>query len=133
MSIYKSNLGTYGSHAGIVSFITDYSTVLDVGCSSGYLMDFLIKDRSCTCIGIEPNLLDYKNASQSGLEVLNSTAENAFKELSDQGAKFKHIIFGDVLEHMVIPEVCIKGCVELLDDDGTIIVSLPNIVSLLQE
>jgi len=127
---YNSNLTIYGSHQAISEFVVENSRVLDVGCASGYLIDFLINHRSCKGVGIEPNLTDYQEAAARGLNVLNLPAIEAFETLSDQGSKFEHIIFGDVLEHMVNPEDCIAACLELLAHDGTIIISLPNVVSL---
>ena len=41
--------------------------------------------------------------------------------------KFDHIIFADVLEHLYDPYKVLKESVALLKDDGTILISIPNI------
>ncbi len=105
------------------------TNVLDVGCASGYLMKHLQEEKSCHCGGIEMNVEAAKEAANLGFDVVAEGARGALPSLEDRGP-FDHIVFGDVLEHMVDPLQVLEGYRSLLTWDGTIIVSLPNIVSL---
>ncbi|MDA8391760.1 MAG: class I SAM-dependent methyltransferase [Actinomycetota bacterium] len=103
--------------------------VLDVGCASGYLMESLRRTKNCHCVGVERNPDAAGEASALGFDI---TVDSAMAALSAIGREreFDHIVFGDVLEHMVEPLEVLERYRTLLAPNGTIIVSLPNIVSL---
>lgn len=119
----------YGTHQAIVEMVRIGAKVLDVGCASGYLMEHLRASKNCQCMGIEPNPESAGRASSLGFEVISESASRAHPAIEHRGP-FDHIVFGDVLEHMVEPLQVLGRYRSLLAPDGTIIVSLPNIVSL---
>jgi 2-polyprenyl-3-methyl-5-hydroxy-6-metoxy-1,4-benzoquinol methylase len=127
---YAFNQRGYGTHQAMTELVEVGATVLDVGCASGYLMENLRRTKNCHCVGIEPNPVAAGRASALGFEVIPSTAIDALAAKQKSGDQFKHIIFGDVLEHMTEPQQVLERCRSLLAPNGTIIVSLPNIVSL---
>jgi len=127
---YAFNHRGYGAHQAIIELVEDGATVLDVGCASGYLMENLRRTKHCHCVGIEPNPVAAGRASALDFEVITSTAIDALAAKRKSGDQFNHIIFGDVLEHMTEPRQILDHCRSLLCSHGTIIVSLPNIVSL---
>ena len=127
---YAFNHRGYGTHQAIIELVEVGTTVLDVGCASGYLMENLRRTKNCHCVGIEPNPVAAGRASALGFDVITSTAIDALAAKRKSGDQFYHIIFGDVLEHMTEPQQVLERCRSLLAPNGTIIVSLPNIVSL---
>ena len=129
MAGYGFNHRGYGSHQAILEMVRVGTRVLDVGCASGYLMEHLRDTKNCHCVGIEPNPEAADQAAALGFEVIPAGALDAVS-LIVQSSQFDHIVFGDVLEHMVEPLQVLEQYRSLLSPDGTIIVSLPNIVSL---
>lgn len=127
---YTFNHRGYGTHQAIIELVETGTTVLDVGCASGYLMEHLQRTKNCHCVGIEPNPVAAGRASALGFEVITSTAIHALAAIWKSKDQFNHIIFGDVLEHMTEPGEILERCRSLLAPNGTIIVSLPNIASL---
>ena len=83
----------------------------------------------CKCTGVEPNTEWALAARGAGFKVLELDAMSAFAALSPSDG-FDHIIFGDVLEHLMNPAEVLKAAVPLLQTGGSVIVSLPNIVSV---
>lgn len=126
---YNFNRRGYGTHQAISDMVTSGSRVLDVGCASGYLMEHLWRTKECECVGIEPNPEAAEKAAALGFEVILEPASSATNAVSLR-KQFDHIVFGDVLEHMVEPLQTLNIYKEFLRPDGTIIVSLPNVVSL---
>lgn len=78
-------------------------------------------------IELNPKLAD--EASALGFEVITGQALNAVAAIGT-GRQFDHILFGDVLEHMIDPLEVLQQYRSLLAPGGTIIISLPNVVSL---
>lgn len=126
---YQFNFRGYGAHQAIADMVVGKTTVLDVGCASGYLMEYLRRRKDCHCVGIEPHAPSASRASSLGFEVICATAEHALDAI-DPSRTFNTIIFGDVLEHMVEPLAVLKRACALLKPDGAVVVSLPNVVSL---
>lgn len=126
---YAFNTHGYGTHQAISELVSLDSTVLDVGCASGYLMEYLRRTKNCHCIGVEPDEYMASCASAQDFEVISSTAASAYLTIKPN-CRFDHILFGDVLEHLADPLPILESYRSLLDLNGTIIVSLPNVVSL---
>lgn len=93
-------------------------------------MQSMIETRNCDCVGIEKNPVWARTARKLGLSVIEHDIQAGLGELSHLGT-FDHIIFGDVLEHTSNPEDVLKSSRLLLRPDGSVIVSLPNVVSLM--
>ena len=126
---YHVNQRGYGAHQAIAEMVIANTTVLDVGCAAGYLMEHLARTKGCACVGIEPNPVAAAQASSLGFEVINASAEDALMTL-DVMRRFDCLIFGDVLEHLQEPLSVLAESLELLNPDGMVVVSLPNVASL---
>ncbi len=104
----------------------DHFAVLEIGCDCG-----------ANLLGIK-NI--YPNADLYGVELNPHAAEIAEHiamvsvediEKSENlfgGMKFDYIIFGDVLEHLQAPERIVGYCRQLLNSNGKIIASIPNLM-----
>ena len=124
---YKVAKG-FGSTQAIVALVESNSVVLDVGCASGYTIEILRDKKNCKCYGIEPEDYSRNSALEKGFEVNSRNAETFFNDSPVR--KYDYIIFGDVLEHMASPESILVLAKEFLNDDGSCVISLPNVVSL---
>lgn len=108
----------------IYEMISPNSTVLDVGCSSGYFAEVLIENLKCAVDGLEIDTEDAKKARKICREVYELNLNNtSFSEIKQQ---YDFIIFADVLEHLLNPVEVLKRIKKLLKKDGAIIFSLPN-------
>jgi methionine biosynthesis protein MetW len=107
------------------------SKVLDLGCASGYLMDHLRRTKACEVVGIEPDPEAVAQARSHGHLVIAEPAEAGGIAAVARYGPFDHIVLADVLEHTADPETLLQRSIPLLGPDGTAIVSLPNVVSLM--
>lgn len=105
----------------IESFKSSEKTVLDIGAGTA---DFLIvaKNSGWKTTGIEPNELAKQNASEKGMALLSS-----LKDID--GKKFDVITLWHVLEHLPDLEGDIQRISELLSDNGTLVIAVPNFKS----
>lgn len=104
--------------------IPDNSTVLDVGCSSGNFGVELIKRKNCIVDGIEVFSSDAKVASKKLRKVYELNIET--NDLSTIPDKYDILYFGDVIEHLATPAESLKKIKNLLNPNGKIVFSIPN-------
>jgi SAM-dependent methyltransferase len=59
---------------------------------------------------------------------LNDGLDGVIEQL--HGRKFDRILLLDILEHLSYPERILRQCTELLQKDGEVIVSVPNVANI---
>lgn len=107
--------------------------ILDVGCATGtngkYLLDHKIAD---TVVGVEFDEIMAIEASKYYAEVFNGDLNSPrfLERIGNQNIKFDYILFGDILEHLISPRDVVIALKSLLNTDGKIIISVPNIAHL---
>lgn len=111
----------------IAPLIKKGSTVLEFGPASGRLTKYLKEQKKCKIyiveIDAEAGAIASKYAEKSIIDdILNFQWEKEFGSVS-----FDYILFADVLEHLIKPEMVLQKCKTLLKDQGKIIISIPNI------
>lgn len=126
--LYQNKQASYYGHERleILPYIPEnIQNVLDVGCSNGAFGAMLKAERSCTVWGVEPN----KSAAVEAEKVLDKVINGLFsKDVSELiSQKFDAIFFNDVLEHLIEPDEALITCKSLLNPNGYIIASIPNI------
>ena len=102
--------------------------VLDIGCGSGQLGERLKADKRCSVIGVEIDKNKANQARERIDDVINSDIEIISDDLANYGC-FDAVIFADSLEHLRDPKVTLERLSKCLNDDGYILVSLPNIAN----
>lgn len=121
------------SHVAVVRQIKEGSTVLDIGCASGILGSTIVKYKNCIVDGIEydkkacevtKSKKVYRNVYNFSISDLEG---KEYKKFYEKNNKYDYIVFADVLEHLVDPWNALINVSKLLDKNGKIIVSLPNI------
>ena len=85
----------------------------------------LKKNRQCRVWGVEPGKVAAREAEKHLDHVINGLFVRDMPELANQ--KFDAIFFNDVLEHLVDPDEALNYCKQLLNPNGCIIASIPNI------
>ena len=100
-------------------------TLLDVGCGAGWLGEKIKATRPCFVAGIEKNPDAARLASKILDEVFVQDIEKS--PLPFHGKNFDCIVINDLLEHLVDPWQVLRSLVELLRDNGVVVLSIPNI------
>lgn len=126
------------AHSLLVSQVAENSTVLDVGCSYGYLGEWLITNKGCTVYGIDVDRVALDKVRNDGLykdvfEIdLDYPEKNPveFERFNKLDIEFDYIICGDVLEHLKNPTAILTILSERLKEGGKILVSIPNISNI---
>jgi 2-polyprenyl-3-methyl-5-hydroxy-6-metoxy-1,4-benzoquinol methylase len=110
----------------IVGLYAGEGMVLDIGCGSGALGGKLKS--------INPKAIVYgidvsQRAEQRASNVLDrfDLVDLDNEELPDYGLKFDLIILADILEHLKRPDLLMLQLRRHLTDEGSILVSLPNV------
>jgi 2-polyprenyl-3-methyl-5-hydroxy-6-metoxy-1,4-benzoquinol methylase len=117
------------SHTLTIDFIAELSKgqpfeILDVGCSAGYLGEYLrTQGHHVTGIDITPE------AIVKASEFLNEAHCMKVEEFFDlyPYRQFDVVIFGDVLEHVTNAEEVLRLTAQALKPRGRVIASIPNV------
>lgn len=124
----------YFSHVRyeLVKFLTRRkSRTLELGCGEGRTGAYLLREGIASeVVGVEID----KEASTEAKKNISSVICGDLNDLRTIGPEndimpgtFDVILCGDVLEHLVNPWATITHCASLLNDDGRMVISIPNI------
>jgi methionine biosynthesis protein MetW len=106
------------------SLIIPQTKILDVGCGTGVITEFISRQKSVKIIGIEPDRNRVNRALERGLNVYAGYLSSKF--INEHGP-FDYIIFADVLEHLSNPAEIVNMSKKGLNYKGSILASVPNI------
>ncbi len=97
--------------------------VLDVGCSSGILLEVL-RERGFGVYGVEPHTTAYNAARKKfGNHITYGTVTTLLKQNSTQ---FDVVIYNHVLEHIPDPVTELSNAKKLLHPKGILVIGVPN-------
>jgi methionine biosynthesis protein MetW len=105
----------------ISQMIKEGSTVLDVGCGNGDLLEYLTQKNKIDARGIELSARGVKNSISKGLSVIQGDAEEDIKFYPDNS--FDYVLLSQTLQAMNRPDLLVN---ELLRVGKKAIVSFPN-------
>lgn len=118
---------TQSTHGKVISQIAPGSTVLELGCATGYITKYLTEDKCCKMHIVEYEQDAFTLAKPYAVSGVCADLNTPSWVDAFQGISFDYILFMDVLEHLYHPEQVLQEAVSLLKDDGTVLISLPNI------
>ncbi|MBU1627807.1 class I SAM-dependent methyltransferase, partial [bacterium] len=124
-SLLKGEIPLSTSHKKMIEIVSPSSNVLEIGCANGF-MSAKLKEKGCMVTGVELDHEFAEKAKKSCDKVIIGDIEDE-KILGLLKGEFQHLIFGDILEHLKDPMYVVFKLKSLLSNDGSIIVSLPNI------
>lgn len=103
--------------------------ILSLGCGSAALESLLENKYGCKVIGIDLEEAAIKKAKNRISEafVLNLEQDDLIKILANK--RFDLILCADILEHLRNPDKIFEECKHLLNKDGLIVISIPNIAN----
>jgi SAM-dependent methyltransferase len=103
------------------TFLTEYSNVLEIGCSSGFMMDAM-QAAGSRCTGVEPSAVFTDYLLSRGHKVYGSL--DALE--GDQPPPFDFIVHFFVFEHIADPRSFIRQQLRLLKPEGRILMEVPS-------
>lgn len=104
----------------VKNFVATKGKVLDIGASTGAMLDIFKKDGWQT-VGVEPSESG-KIAEKKGHQIINLYFEKA----KLQSNYFDMVVMNHTLEHMDNPVLVLKKVYKLLKRDGILLVDVPN-------
>ncbi|MHB1613711.1 MAG: class I SAM-dependent methyltransferase [Actinomycetes bacterium] len=127
---YEDDRSETGTRALVAQMIPTKSVVLDVGCASGHLGRRLAS-ASCELWGVDRDAKAL-DAVTPGTYVRVALVDlnNLEREWPFDGVRFQRIVAADVLEHLVDPKSTLMFLGQQLENNGMVIVSLPNVANI---
>ncbi len=125
---YEADVDGNSALAYVLELTGSNKKILEVGAGSGMIARHLVKLKECDVVGVEIN--------PASIEKLRSYIDRVYAlDLNDPSwtgevaceGKFDSIIAADVLEHLYDPWTVLKGMKPLLNDTGSVILSLPHV------
>ncbi len=110
------------------SLIENGSRVLEIGCATGFMGEYLIKNKNCTVIGVELGQDEAAIAKKKLTKVLIGNIESDIikREINALG-KFDVVFASALLEHLKDPWDALKTWKKFLKKGGYIVISTSNI------
>lgn len=99
--------------------------ILEVGCSSGYMGQYL-RRQGHRVFGVEPSVSAAAVAAQH-LDGVHAGTLDDYCQATVDRRTFDAVTLVDVLEHMADPADALRQCQALLNPNGHLVVSVPNV------
>ncbi|THU01499.1 methyltransferase domain-containing protein [Lampropedia puyangensis] len=128
LHVYLRNIdeGERTSLSTLVGMISHGAHVLDVGCGSGALGQYLSAQKQCTVDGVTFNEAEaaLARAHYRQVEVAN-LEQTPLTQLFGQH-RYDFVVCADVLEHLREPQKLLQDMPALLTQQGRLLISIPN-------
>ena len=112
---------------------TEVKNFLDIGCGEGWALSFF-KSKNWEVTGLDYSDFGCQKQNPDCLKSLKTgDIYRNLQLLISEGKKFNVIWLDNVLEHVLDPLMLIQKCGLLLEDDGILIIDVPNDFSLIQQ
>lgn len=110
----------------ISELVENRSKVLDIGCATGKLVEYLKQNKQCRVFGVE---VSSDMALEAGKRCGGITCVDieSCENLPFEKESFDIIILADVLEHLKRPDIVLRKIIPYLKSNGYLLFSIPNI------
>ncbi|MDP3987953.1 MAG: class I SAM-dependent methyltransferase [Candidatus Levybacteria bacterium] len=126
-----NNLSRHNINRMVVDSVNPDSFVLDLGCATGFMGEYLIKKKNCDVLGVDISKEGISLAKKRLTSVLIGDIEDpkTFREIEmvSKHNKFDVVMAVSVLEHLKDPQLVLINIKSLLKKDGLFIITCPNI------
>lgn len=130
MSKYSNNMPAdlQAAIGWLYDYIKPGSKFLDFGCATGYFGSIIKKDKKCTVDGVEisSDIVEARKVLDTvySFDIDGEWPEELLKK------KYDYIFFGDVIEHLKDPTEALKKTMKILNKNGMVFVSTPNVAHI---
>lgn len=127
----KLDINATDSVGNVLRCIRPHSSIIEFGCSWGKATQYLHQELHCDVSIIEIDEESGKVADQYSFFSMigpdDGNVENFKWHDQLKFIKYDYILFLDILEHLRYPEKVLLKSKDLLQEDGSIFISIPNI------
>ncbi len=117
------------SHYHVIRMVGMDQDVIDIGCGQGFLAAELKKlGNRISGIDVLPSAAETSALDRYYSADLDNGISSVVQQL--RGQRFTRAILLDVLEHLKRPETILEECHDVLDRDGQLIISVPNVANI---
>lgn len=114
------------SHTQIIRRVPKESSVLELGCATGYMSAHLQQQLGCRVTGVELDPEAARQAEAHCERVIQANVEDPSWLEQLQGEAFDVITCADILEHLHDPEALLRRLTGHLNPGGMLLASIPN-------
>ena len=128
---FELDMESENSNSVIIRNIKPNSRVLEIGCAYGRMTKYLNNELNCDVDIVEIDIESgtkaaaYSYSSFLGEDIGDILSFNCYRCFSNRIYDF--VILADVLEHLSDPALALTRARSVLDDNGKILISVPNI------
>lgn len=131
MGKYDFELDLYDDNtiAWIAGRVTRESKVLEFGSANGRLTKYLTEQKKCEVDIVEIDEESGADAARFAARAWVGDEQGDIENYHwlEAGKKYDYIVFADVLEHLIHAQEVLDKCKNVLNDNGKVLVSVPNI------
>lgn len=108
------------------------SRVLEIGCATGFMGEYLVREKGCSFFGIEADPNQCAEAQKRGLQVVAGYLEDAHvqeqitKEI-ETGGPFQVIFMSQVIEHIAEPDKSLTLLQQWMTPQSSLVISTCSI------
>ncbi len=108
------------------------SRVLEIGCATGHLSEYLIEEKNCRIVAVEADPEQAAVAETRGATVISGYVDHADTQArihrhTEGNKPFDVVFMSQVIEHLADPEPMLVKIRDWLGDGGVLVVSTCNI------
>ncbi|PXF59231.1 MAG: hypothetical protein C4B58_03690 [Deltaproteobacteria bacterium] len=123
----RIDLDSQDSLARIARKIKMSSRILELGVATGYFSRFLQKQLECVVDGVEIDPVMAEESKPWCRKLLVGDLEQVCLSEHFPRKSYDHVVCADVLEHLRYPAYVLKQLPDLLNRNGNVLISIPNI------
>lgn len=101
-------------------------SILDIGCADGYISSYFV-DKGAEVYGLDISAKNIQFAKKLGIKARLGDVVNGLPFEND---KFDIILMGELIEHLFDPDSVIRETYRVLNKNGILILTFPNLASL---
>ena len=115
-----------------ISMIPEGANVLEIGCATGFMSEYLKKKMNCRVTGIEAEPAQAKEAEERCDELIcgkidNTDIQRKLDDIVQKKGRFDVVFMSQVIEHIAYPEDVLTAVHRWIAPGGFLIISTCNI------
>jgi len=115
-----------------LDMIPEGSNILEIGCATGYMGEYLVLQKNCHFFGVEADIKQADAATKRGLAVVaggidDDRITDQIRKHIDKHGPFQIIFMSQVIEHIAIPEHTLENLKQWMLPDCNLVISTCSI------